>query len=209
MRRTLDNSLQRVLGSLEGLRAVVLSVAPDGLIAWCWSREDKPEIALGFAALDRAATICLEGLGASQNARNLLLTTQDAWVASWPLYDVEDFSPGRERLVLTTVFDGKLRNGMIMVYGMRVRAQIRTAMNTARAQACMQLRAQLVDFMLAAPDPGAALRDLATTTKLELDQLEHIDQLSEDERQRVAEVVAPRLALSSTNGLSVVTAREL
>jgi hypothetical protein len=192
MKCTLDDSIVRSLGSLNGLRAVVLSVAPDGLIAWCWSREHKPEIALGFAALDRAATICLEGLGASQQSRNLLLTAQDAWVASWPLDDTNDHKPGRARrgrLVLTTVFDGELLTGMVMVYGIRVRAVVRAALDAAREPTVMQLRRQIVDFVIAAPDPSVALRELAERSKLELRQLERLEQLSEAEQRRLEATV--------------------
>ncbi len=104
MRTILDRSLEEFLGQLPGMRAVVLSVAPDGLLAWCWSRDSKPDIALGFAALDRAATACLENLGASQSSRSLLLTAEDAWVGVWPLdEDPEPGGPHRPRLVITIV----------------------------------------------------------------------------------------------------------
>lgn len=196
MRRTLDHAVQSILAPLEGLRAVVLSVAPDGLIAWCWSRDDKPEIALGFAALDRAATVCLEGIGASHRSRNLLLSAQDAWIVSWPLYDDELIS-GRERLVLTTVFGGNLRNGMVMVYGTRVRAHIRMAVDAARSQACKQLRERLVDLVLNAPDASVALQDLANAAKIEIDQLDRLDQLGVDAQLRLLALLEPASQLSA------------
>jgi hypothetical protein len=191
MRRTLDHAVQTILAPLEGLRAVVLSVAPDGLIAWCWSRDDKPEIALGFAALDRAATVCLEGIGASHRSRNLLLSAEDAWIVSWPLYDDDEPISGRERLVLTTVFSGNLRNGMVMVYGTRVRAHIRMAVDAARSQSCKQLRERLVDLVLNSPDASVALQDLANAAKIDLDQLDRLDQLGVDAQRRLLALLEP------------------
>lgn len=194
MRQTLDHAVQTTLAPLSGLRAVVLSVAPDGLIAWCWSRDNKPEIALGFAALDRAATLCLQGLGASQRSRSLLLSAEDVWVTSWPLYDSDDVAPGRERLVLTIVFGGNLRSGMVMVYATRVRAHMRAALDAARSQRCVRLRARLVDLVLNAPDASVALQDLARAAELELEQLGRLDQLDEAAQRRLLDQLdsAPR-----------------
>ena len=193
MKRTLDKAIrtmQSTMGPLEQLRAVVLSVSPDGLVAWCWSREQKPEIALGFAALDRAATQCLDGLGASRNLSNLLLRTQGVTVAAWPLYDGEERKPGREQLVLTTVFDGDLNGGYVMAYGMRVRAHIRKELDAARTQSCMQLRAKLIEFGLAAANPTHALRELADSSDLEFDQFGRLEELSGDEQERLLQLMS-------------------
>jgi hypothetical protein len=194
MKQILNRALREILGPLTGLRAVVLSVAPDGLIAWSWSRDDRHEIALGFAALDRAATVCLEGLGASQRSRSLLLTAQDAWVASWPLYEIPEGEPNseRERLVITTVFSGELQSGMVMVYGARVRLHIRAALDAAREPELARLRMQLVDHIHGSEDPAKALHDLARAAAIDLRRLDRLDQLSQAEARHLSELTQSR-----------------
>ena len=197
MKRTLDRALAEIQGSIRGLHAVVLSVAPDGLIAWCWSVDDKPEIALGFAALDRAATICLEGLGASQSSRNLLLTAADAWVAAWPLYDDGVGEGGRERLVITTVFRGGLQSGMVMVYGSRIRMHVRAALDEARAPRLQGLRARIAERLATTTRAGATLQSIADTAHLELRRLERLEDLSTDELRRLAAATLSQGRLSA------------
>ena len=154
MKATLDRALAPLVGPIPELRAVVLSVAPDGLLAWCWSRDDKPEVALNFAALERAATTCLEDLGASQVGRSLLLTAKDSWVASWPLFDSPTDLEARPRLVITTVFSGELQSGMVMLHGTRIRMQLRAVLTEARKPALAQLRRSIGDRLLASDDPA-------------------------------------------------------
>ena len=181
---------------------MVLSVAPDGLIAWCWSRDDKPEIALGFAALERAATVCLQDLGASRGSRSLLLTAQDAWVASWPLSEDEDEDEaglGRGRLAVTTVFGGQLQSGMVMVYGTRIRVALQAAIEEARGARIEGLRARIVDRLMTAPDVGEMMRSIADAACIELRRLERLEDLSSDELRRLAAATLcqPRLVHAS------------
>ena len=191
MKTILDRALAGVLSEVKGLRAVVLSVAPDGLIAWSWSDNDKHEIALGFAALDRAATVCLESLGASQGSRSLLLTASDSWVASWPLFDLEGLGDVeiRQRLVITTVFAGELQNGMVMVYGSRVRRHIREAVKVVREDEDEDMRAALVEHVRAADDGAMAVQRLAAELDIEVRRLGCPEQLGARERQRLKQWV--------------------
>lgn len=186
VKKTLDRALASISGPLVGLRAVVLSAAPDGILAWSWSSDERHEAALGFVALDRAATICLEGLGASQSSRCLLLSAEDTWVASWPLFDASaDVGRGRERLVITTVFSGALQSGMVMVYGSRVRMQIRAALAVARTSELIELRSSLARALVAAAAPELALRELCAAADVELSRLQRLEDLSSEERRRL------------------------
>ena len=187
MKTILDRALGGVHSGVKGLRAVVLSVAPDGLIAWSWSDNDKHDIALGFAALDRAATVCLESLGASQGSRSLLLTASDSWVASWPLFDRESLGgvESRQHLVITTVFAGELQNGMVMVYGSRVRTHIRDAVQTVREDEGEDIRAALVEHVRTAADGAMALQRLAAEFDMDVRRLSCPEQLGAQEQQRL------------------------
>lgn len=185
MIRTLDRAIAELVGPIPGLRAAVLSVAPDSLIAWCWTRHDEPEVALNFARLDRAATVCLEALGASQQGRSMLLSAQDTWIAVWPLEEADPNDDRlRARLVLTTVFSGDLQSGMVMVYGRRVVQHLRAAWAKTQASG-EQLREQLADLVLKADEPGVALERVAAGTAIELRRLERVEVLSDEEQQRL------------------------
>ena len=187
MKTVLDRAIGSMLSGVKGLRAVVLSVAPDGLIAWSWADDDKHDIALGFAALDRAATVCLGSLGASQASRSMLLTARDTWVAAWPLFDVDsqEGEPLRERLVITTVFAGELQTGMVMVYGSRVRLHIRDTLLAATEEDKRALRQALVSHLSEAADPCAALECLAKDVDIDLRRLGCPEQLHSSERARL------------------------
>ena len=187
MKTVLDRAIGSMISGVKGLRAVVLSVAPDGLIAWSWSDDDKHDIALGFAALDRAATVCLGSLGASQASRSMLLTARDTWVAAWPLFDVDsrDCELLRERMVITTVFAGELQTGMVMVYGSRVRLHIREALLAATDSGQRALRQALVRHLSEAADPCAALECLASDVDIDLRRLGCPEQLNPSERARL------------------------
>lgn len=187
MRRTLDHALADIRSSIKGLRAVVLSAAPDGLIAWCWSSDGRPDVALGFAALDRAATLCLDGLGDSLQARNLLLAANNAWVAAWPLFEPAARGP-REHLVITTVFTGELQDGMVLVYGNRIRVHLREALVGVRSGELGELRRELVDTLEASDDPATRLRELAGGAGLESTSLARPEQLAGTDRQRLREL---------------------
>lgn len=185
MKATLDRALAPLIGPISELRAVVLSIAPDGLLAWCWSRDDKPEVALNFAALDRAATTCLEDLGASQRGRSLLLTAEDTWVASWPLFESATEHEARPRLVITTMFSGQLQSGMVMLHGTRIRMQLRAVLTEARRPALIRLRQSIGEQLLASDDPVAALDELATEAGLELRRLTRLERLGDHELQKL------------------------
>jgi hypothetical protein len=189
MKRTLDRALSEISGPMVGLRAVVLSAAPDGLIAWSWSRDDRHEPALGFAALDRAATMCLESLGASQRGRSLLLTAEDTWVGAWPLYDLDGGEHGRERLVITVVFSGALQAGLVMVYGSRIRMHLRVALDEAASAECVNLRAALIERVLMRHDAAFALGRIAEATGVELRRIARPELLSPDERRRLLSTI--------------------
>ena len=191
MIRTLDRAIAELVGPIPSLRAAVLSVAPDGLVAWCWSREAEREIALHFARLDRAATLCLESLGAAPESRSMMLSARDTWVVAWPLYeDGTDLSHGRARMVLTVVFSGELQNGMVVVYGRRVLTHLRTALDSAKLGRCAPLREQLVELILAADEPSAAIERLAAEADIELRRLERLDGLADDEQLRLTTAAA-------------------
>lgn len=184
MKVILDHALAEVSSGIQGLRAIVLSVAPDGLIAWSWTADDDPSIALGFAALDRAATVCLAELGAAEQSRSLLLTANGVWIAAWPLFErEEDTTP--QRLVITTVFEGDLQSGMVMVYGTRVRTQLAAAMREARTRQASAARRALVDHLSQSTDPGSTLRSLAAELDMELQRFACIEQLDPPSLQRI------------------------
>lgn len=185
MKRDFEQALAELLPATKGLRAVIVSAAPDGLIAWCWSRDDKPDIALGFAALERAAARCIDELGASQQGRSMLLTAQNVWVASWPLG--ESRSDERSHLVVTTVFEGQLQNGMIMLYGQRIRQRLSELLRDRELAA---LRRSLAAHMHAAEDPLAALRELAAATGLDPLGMDQLSALSPASRARLQSAIA-------------------
>lgn len=190
MNHILDRAIAEIAGPIPSLRAAVLSVAPDSLIAWCWTRHDEPEIALNCARLDRAATVYLEALGAAQQGRNMLVAAQDTWIAVWPLEEpAANEDRLRPRLGLTTVFSGDLQSGMVMVHGRRVLQHLRAAW--AKTQAGGEpLRDQLADLVLTADDPGLALERVATASAIELRRLERVEVLSDEEQQRLAREAA-------------------
>ncbi len=193
MIRSLDRAIAELVGPIPALRAAVLSVAPDGLIAWCWSREAESDVSLNFARLDRAATTCLEALGAAREGRSMMLCARDTWVVSWPLHDDSDPHDGAgegSRMVLTVVFSGELQNGMVLVYGRRVLAQVRKALDDARAGRCDALREQLVELIVAADDPSAALEQLAAEAEIDLRRLERLEALTQPEQLRLADAAA-------------------
>lgn len=184
MKRALDHALAELLPTVKGLRAVIVSASPDGVIAWCWSRDGKPDIALGFAALERAASRCIDDLGASQAGRSLLLTAKDAWVAAWPLYEPtgEDTQP---RLAVTTVFEGELQSGMVMVYGTRIRQHLREALDANADAGLDELRVALVERIVASQDPLTALAEASAAAQLEPLALTRLAQLPSDTRAQL------------------------
>lgn len=188
MKRTLDRAIADISAPMTGLRAVVLSAAPDGLLAWSWSNDGDPSVALGFAALDRAATMCLESLGASQRGRSLLLTAEDTWVGAWPLHDVEH-SQGRERLIVTVVFAGTLQAGLVMAYGARIRMHLRAALDQALAPEPARVRAALLEHVLTQDDAALALERLAAASDVPLRALAQPEQLDADACARLLQLV--------------------
>lgn len=189
MKRTLDRALAEISSPMNGLRAVVLSAAPDGLIAWSWSSDERHDAALGFAALDRAASMCLEQLGASQRGRSLLLTAEDTWVGAWPLHDLDGRDAGRERLVITVVFSGTLQAGLVMVYGSRIRMHLRVALDEALTQETTDLRALLVERVLRGENAANHLERIADVSEVQLRRLARPELLSPDEQRRVVAAV--------------------
>lgn len=185
MKAILDRALAEIAAPMDGLRAVVLSAAPDGMIAWSWSRDDKHEGALGFAALDRAATLCLENLKASPRGRSMLLCAEDTWVAAWPLYELAPRERMGERLVITVVFAGALQTGMVMLYGGRIRMHIRTALAKVRDAEQEYYRKTLVDRVLVREDAAATLIQVATAAEVDLRRIGRPDLLNVEERERV------------------------
>jgi hypothetical protein len=188
MKGTLDRALGEICAPMDGLRAVVLSAAPDGMIAWSWSCDDKHEAALGFAALDRASTICLETLGASQRGRSLLLCAQDTWVAAWPLHDLGTQEHKGERLVITVVFAGALQTGLIMIYGARIRMQIRMAVDKVRDADQASYRKTLIDRVLVHEDAAATLTQIAAIAGIDLRRIGRPELLNADERRRILQI---------------------
>lgn len=173
---------------MSGLRAVVLSASPDGMIAWSWACDDKHEGALGFAALDRAATTCLESLGASPGGRSLLLCAQDTWVVAWPLYDLAPHGDRSERLVITVVFAGELQTGLVMVYGARIRMQIRSALDNVRDAEQERYRRTLIDRVLVDDDAAGKLSQIAAVAGVDLRRIGRPELLNADERRRILEI---------------------
>lgn len=188
MKGTLDRALAEISAPMDGLRAVVLSAAPDGMIAWSWSCDDKHEAALGFAALDRAATLCLETLGAAQRGRSLLLCAEDTWVVAWPLHDLDTHEPAGERLVITVVFAGALQTGLVMVYGARIRMQIRTTLDKVRDAEQDHYRKSLVERLLVREDAPSMLSQIATAAGIELRRIGRPELLNADERRRILQI---------------------
>ncbi len=203
MKRTLDGALSEILGPMPELQAVLLSAAPDGLIAWYWSRDEDPDIALGFAALDRTATACLEGLGASRRERNLLLTAENVFIAAWPLEEsppktAEVQVESSSGLVLTAVFTGGLQRGMVLLHGSRVRLHIRRALEEARARN-PALRAALLGLLCQAEQPAELLVSLAEATNIGLRRIERPETLNRHEQSTLSTEIARRGALSYLN----------
>jgi hypothetical protein len=188
MKGTLDRALAEIAAPMDGLRAVLLSAAPDGMIAWSWSCDDKHEAALGFAALDRAATLSLETLGASQRGRSLLLCAEDTWVAAWPLHDLGPHERRGERLVITVVFAGSLQTGLVMVLGSRIRMQIRMALDKVRDAEQDGYRKTLVDLVLVREEAAAALSEIAVTAGVDLRRIGRPELLNHDERGRILQI---------------------
>lgn len=193
MKRVLDRALSELTGPIPELSAVVLSAAPDGLIAWCWTRDDKPEVALGFAALDRAATVCLEGLGASLRRRNLMLTAEDYYISAWPLYESNELdehaaegNQGRlpSRLVITMVFAGDIQRGMVLLHGTRIRLHLREALDQAWERD-RDLRTGLVELLSQAEEPVELIHRLVESSGVDLRRLSRLDALNTQERERV------------------------
>lgn len=195
MNRSLDRAIAELVGSIPALRAVVLSVAPDGLIAWCWSRDGEAEIALGFARLDRAATACLESLDASRQGRSLMLNAKDTWIVSWPMEDdaAANDTSVTARMVMTAVFSGELQNGMVLLYGRRVLAQLRDVLQQGNTGRAARVREQLVELVALSSDPGAAIERLASDAAVDLRRLERLEALAETEQQRLEELADRQL----------------
>lgn len=188
MKRALDDALAQLSEELPTLLAVVLSVAPDGVIAWAWSRNDEPEQALGFAALHRATTLCLEGLDEGEQLQRLLLTSTTTWVTSRPLLDPSE--PGqrrrREHLVLTTAFHGQLPAGMAVVHSARVRKRLSAIIDCLEHPEIVELREALIELVMSATDPLARVAALVHDAELDASMLAHLDQLGPEQRERLA-----------------------
>lgn len=184
MDATLERTLAKLGAAIPQLQAVVLSAAPDGLIAWCWTRDRQADIALGFAALDRAAAQCLEGLGSDLDSRSLMLTTDAHSVCAAPLREVGEV--GRElspKLVLTSVFAGEIQRGMVMLHGTRIRMRVREALDGVWAGG--PWRRELAEFLLGREAPELALARLSETSGVELQRLSHASELDARERESV------------------------
>ncbi len=197
MIRSLDRAIAELVGPIPALRAAVLSAAPDGLIAWCWSRQGEPEIALEFARLDRAATACLEALGAAPESRSLLLTAKDTWVVASPLEELGVELQTNARLVLTIVFSGELQNGMVVVYGRRVLGHLRAVLRQVMSERNAGLRERLVELLVQADDPLDAIEQVAGDAGVGLRALERIEALDDAQHQRVAAATGRRLGDAS------------
>ncbi|NVB42566.1 hypothetical protein G6O69_32380 [Pseudenhygromyxa sp. WMMC2535] len=195
MKPSLDRALAEIIGPMEGLRAVVLSIAPDGLIAWSWERNAKHDIALGFAALNRAASTCFESLGASQRDRSVLLNAKNSCVAVWPLEELaETDTLENGRMTLTVVFSGRMQSGMVMLYGNRIRLHLRQALAAARCDELSALRSELVELLEGSEEPDALLAKLSQDGGVELRRLARLEALSERERTHLHEAMTLRRA---------------
>jgi hypothetical protein len=196
MKRALDDAFVEVADQLPTLLAVVLSVAPDGVIAWAWSRDHQPKRALAFAALQRTATLCLDGLEDGGQLERLLLTSDKTWIASRPLRDRE---PGGERLdrahlVLTTAFSGELQTGMSVVHGARVRARVRDIVDAHARVECLELRDRLVELLQTDAGGLDAMRELCDELGLEPAALARLAELEREPRRQLAVWLARRVA---------------
>lgn len=171
--------------NVEGLQAVVISAMPDGLIVWSWALDSRSNIALHFAALDRAASTCLYNLGTSAAAMSLSLRTEDLQIVSWPMgeFEASDAAVGhRSGLVANFVFDGDVLPGMAMAHGKRALAQLERALDEAGVLRHDEVRAALVAELLAVEDPCALVGRLARRTGLSFEALTRPEGLDEDNR---------------------------
>jgi len=190
MIRSLDHAIAELIGPIPELRAAVLSVAPDGLVGWCWSREAEPEISLCLTQLERAVSACQEALGAARDSRSLMLTAKDTWVVARPLRDTSaDDGQTCVRLILTIVFSGDLQTGMVISHARRVFAHLSAAVDNASQGWCEQLRAQLLELVLSADDASAMIEHLAADAAIELRRLDRIETLGEQEQLRLAAAI--------------------
>jgi len=185
VKRALDAAFEEVSAQLPRLHTVVLSVAPDGVVAWAWSRARRPEQGLGFAALQRAVTSCIDALDGDGRLERLLLTSDKSWVMSRPLRDDETRS-GKSHLVLTTAFSGELPAGMAMVQAARIRAQVRDIVDLHAQTELRSLRDELLERVRGDERGPGYLRSLCSELDLEPSALARFDQLDDEQRQRLA-----------------------
>lgn len=194
MKQTLDRAVAQVHQDLPTLLAVVLSVAPDGVIAWSWSRDLEPGRAVGYAALHRAATSCVDGPGVGQRLRRLLLMSDTTWVTSRPLRDSDEDGESGQRayLVITTAFDGDIQRGLAVVHAARVRDRVRTCVDAQAQPKCVALRDALVELVLNDDQPLGLIRELASETQVDPAHLTCLDELDLEQQRRLAACIQRR-----------------
>lgn len=189
MKQALDRGLAQLHHDLPALLAIVLSVAPDGVIAWSWSRDHEPGRALGYAALHRAATLCVDGPGEGQRLRRLLLMSDTTWITSRPLRDVDEEageSGRRAYFVVTTAFRGDTQSGRAVVHAARVRDRIREVIDAQAQPQRLELRDALVELIVTDHEPLALLREVAFEAQLEPARLTCLEGLNLEEQRRLA-----------------------
>ncbi len=188
MRKALDDAFADISDELPTLLAMVLSIGPDATITWAWSCDHEPRRALGFAALHRAATMCLDGLDGEQPLQRLLLTSRASWISSQPLRIPEDDSTQRRgpHFVVTAAFCGEIQAGMAVVQSARLRERIKAIVDIHREPDCVELRDALVELLSCEPAPVSCLAELSEDTGVAPAELGRLDLLN---RQRQLELL--------------------
>ena len=197
MRQALDDAFADIAEEHPALLAVVLSIDPDATISWAWSSDHEPRRALGFAALHRAATMCLDGLEGEQRLHRLLLSSNASWIASRPLRSPEENGGSQlagPHYVVTTAFCGDIQPGMAVVKTARLRDSIKQIVDAHAEPQCMELRDGLVELIAGEGDPLACLTELSKETEIGLAELTRLDQLSAPSRQALLAWLRPRLS---------------
>ncbi|MFV8751522.1 hypothetical protein ACNOYE_13335 [Nannocystaceae bacterium ST9] len=165
----------------EGLRTVVVSAMPDGLVVWSWVEPGRAIAAHEFAALGRAAAACLLGLAVESSAMTLALRVDALQVYSWPL-------TADGRLVVHFVFDGDLLAGLARTQSERLRDRLLAAVSSAGLLRHDPLRESLIDLLLL-DSPEVALLELVERSGLSLAELEWPEVLAESSRIELSAAV--------------------
>ena len=196
MRQALDDAFEQVAQELPTLLAMVLSIDPDATITWAWSSDHEPRRALGFAALHRAATMCLDGLDGQQQLQRLLLTSNLSWITSQPLHSPNDrlARAGRPHFVVTTAFCGDIRAGAAVVQTARLRDRIKAIVDAHAEPRLVVLRDGLVELLTVHDDPLACLASLSEDTGIEVTDLGRLDRLSPQHQLSLTAWLHPQLA---------------